>query len=220
MRNAWKFSLSAALALCLTGFPAVTAYAQQNIGYSFDGRVLQLKTERGDYVKLQDGNCDEGWDGCIVHRFRGTIANDQFYVVDIGYYEGGAINLYSHKSGTNTVIYGNPFMSPQKKLIATALGVEATGSENNGIYLFEIIDGEAKEIFRYRPEGYALYDFSHWTSENDAIINLTTACREYEDGKLTKNEMLTLPIKLARTDSGWQLDQGQGAACIESTKIR
>lgn len=203
------FSLAALLAFHF--FPAI-AYA--GIAYSFDGQELKLSTAKGNDVKLLNGDCDKGWDGCIVHNFRGTILNDKFYVVDVHYYEGGQTELFSYKTGTKTVIYGEPHVSPKQNFIIATYTSEGTGSENTGIYLYEIIDGEVKEAFRYRPDGYALYSFGGWCSNDTAIINLTTVCRN--DG----NEWLEMPVKLTNTTEGWKLDQGRGEECIKSGKVK
>ncbi|PZP83643.1 MAG: hypothetical protein DI582_10625 [Azospirillum brasilense] len=196
------------MALCLT--LAGCGNREPGPAFSYDGQELQLRLANGEHVTLQNGKCDKGFDGCIVHRFKGTIANDQFYLVDIGYYEGGHHKLYSYKSGTGTVIYGQPHLSFQEKLIATAVSDEM--NDGSGVYLFEIANGEAKEIFRYKPKGYGLYRFDRWKGESEAIIELTTMCRM--DGK---NEQLVTPVRLVNTPDGWQLDQGQGEACIAST---
>lgn len=187
--------------------------ANAGIAYSFDGKELKLKTAKGDTVKLRNGSCDKGWDGCIVHNFRGTILDDKFYVVDVHYYEGGQTELFSYKTGTKTVIYGDPHVSPKQNFIIATYASEGTGSENTGIYLYEIIDGELQEAFRYRPDGYALYSFGGWDSNDIAIINLSTVCRN--DG----NKWLEMPAKLTNTPKGWQLDQGRGEKCIKSGNV-
>ena len=210
----WKIQKSfiAIIAICLT----LTGCSNKTQGtaFSYDGQELQLRLANGEYVKLQDGNCDEGFDGCIIHKFQGTIANDQFYLVDVRYYEGGQHELYSYKTGAKTVIYGEPHLSPQGKMIAIAMGDELTGP--NGVLLFSIAGGEAKELFRYNPEGYALYRFDRWAANEDEVfIELTTQC--VENGK---SESLVMPVKLINSASGWQLDQGMGAACILSNRQR
>lgn len=203
----WKILAITALCLTLTG----CGDALRGPAFSYDGQELQLKLKNGEYLTLRDGSCDQGFDGCITHQFKGTFARDQFYLVHAQYYEGGENALYSYKSGTKTPIYGAPHLSLQENLIATAAGDEMNG--DNGVYLFEIAHGEAKEIFRYRPDGYAFYRFDRWTSNDEAIIELFTLCRD--NGR---NDSLTIPVHLKNTPTGWQLDQGIGEACIQSTR--
>lgn len=200
------------VALLAFHFFPISAHA--GIAYSFDGQALKLRTAKGDDVKLRNGNCDKGWDGCIVHNFRGTILDDKFYVVDVHYYEGGQTELFSYKTGTKTAIYGEPHVSPKQNLIIATYASEGTGSENNGIYLYEVVDDEVKEVFRYKPDGYALYSFRGWYSNDVAIINLTTVCRN------NGSEWLEMTVKLTNTTEGWQLDQGHGEECIISGKVK
>ena len=199
--------------------------AEAGIAYSFDGEVLVLKTEKGGPIRLKNSNCNDGPERCIKHRFRGTIADDQFYYVDTGFYEGVELALYSYKSGTKTEIYAEPHLSTQGTLIVTALGDEASNYTDNGVFVFEIVGGELKEIFRYQTKDYALYRFKNWESQEKAIIELTVWCKKSRDKthnidatEFTRTELVTLDILLTRTAKGWQLDQENGRACIESTK--
>jgi hypothetical protein len=186
--------------------------APRGPAFSYDGKELELKLEGGKYLTFTDGPCDQGFDGCVIHQFRGTFARDQFYFVHHQYYEGGKYMLYSYKSGNRTIIYGEPHLSPQENLIATAMGDEMN-DDGTGIRLFEIANGEAKELFHYKPNGYALYRFDKWINNNEAAIELYTMCRD--NGR---NDSLTMPVHLRNTPTGWQLDQGIGEACIQSTR--
>ncbi len=162
-------------------------------------KQLHVRLTNGTMLVLANNDAlDTPNDSFIVYFYKGMLADNQFFVVDVHYYETTTTLLIGVNDGKQYNIINKPHLSPDGKFIVTT-----SASENSaaGVFLWEIQHGKLTERLRYEPTGdeSALFDFERWTGPHSADIVKLTLCTHRRLGKIS--------VHLTEKNGTWELTQ-------------
>jgi hypothetical protein len=171
-----------------------------------EGLVLKLQLASGKPLQLTDKpNCESDAD-CLHHVYRGTVADGQFYWVEVAYYEGSTVLLIAKKTGEQVDVSAEPHLSPDGKYLVTISGEgDMAYGGDPSILLWEITDGEMKSSFKLSPEGVYYFQFENW--DGSEKINLK-AIKDPPEGLCKKYELAEYPMTLLRQHDRWAFQPG------------
>lgn len=153
-------------------------------------------------------SCDVPAD-CVVYTYKGTLAKNQFFIVEAGYYEGGTIFIISRQTGAKYEIFDDPHLSPDGRYILASPASEATWGEN-GIYLWRIQNGGLVKEFGYEPSEYALYEFIKWINPHTALLEKTMHA-----DKISCDGLAAIQVTFAKKNNVWELqDNVHSMRCL------
>lgn len=165
-----------------------------------EGNILYLKLKSGNYVVLADSeDCEYSPNTCNVYHFIDHITERGFYIVEVGYYEGGEYLMISDKTGEKDQIHDLPNISPDRRRFVTVPKDEAYGV--TGVFIWRFEDSEIISEFFFVPKEYAFFEFIGW-EDNDTILlkKLMYANKEF----CPEGRMMTAPVTFKLDNSGWR----------------
>jgi len=172
-----------------------------------DETSLSLKLAGGKTKKFVSLTTCSGYEDCVLYIYRGLIASNQFYWVDVRHYEGGTSLLISQKNGEQNDVIDEPHVSPDAKYVVSASDQEAYGP--SGVFLWEITDGQLVQRFETGPKENALFRFTAWdNSKTVKLIKITYGLGEFCSKDTAKESSLVeTPVRLTLKKSDWQLQE-------------
>jgi hypothetical protein len=109
-----------------------------------DGRVrrqglrLTFRLGNGQTAELVNDTSDSG--SAKRYVYAGYLPSIRHHVVDVTYYEGGAVELLHEQTGATTDVYGFPAVAPGARRIATASVDLEAGYDPNHIRVWRVMD--------------------------------------------------------------------------------
>jgi hypothetical protein len=166
------------------------------------GKTLSLHLLSGKMLELNNLEPCEDYGNCLLYTYRGLVADKQFFLVNVDHYEGGEVLLISRKTGEQVDTVGEPYVSPDGKLIVSASANEAYSDA--GVFLWEIVNGDLVSRFHFVPSDYQLYKFTRWIdADRMELIKITSP----PEGLCSENTLAEYPVHLVKNkDNKWSLE--------------
>ncbi len=174
-------------------------------------KTLSLSLKSNEVIQLETIDTCKGSEDCEIFRLVGLSPDRQFFVVSVAYWEGTNVYWISRSTGTRYEVFDIPQISPDRKHIVTAIPSEAYNV--NGVFLWEIRNGELIKKFHFEPTEYALYSYVRWTTNNSLKLKKFT----YADKAVCPGKQnMEVRVVLALVGKQWKLNERIGrttAAC-------
>lgn len=135
---------------------------------------------------------------CVVFRVLSYFPRTQSYLVEKAFYECGAYLFVSRHTGSETVMYEVPVLSPDAKYLFSIDQSEACERKYD-IAIWSMQTDPPQLEFNYRAEHYENWEVMAW--ENDTHIKM----KAWINGKSSYDQ----EAELVRTASGWVLQLGK-----------
>jgi hypothetical protein len=167
------------------------------------GDTLTVKLD-GDRSKTYVGNraaCDgEKVDTskCLVFMLLSYFPKTQSYLVERGLYECGAYLFVSRHTGSETVMYAMPVLSPNAKYLLSIDQSDACDRKYD-IAIWSMQTDPPRLEFKYNAKHYENWEVKAW--ENDTHIKITTWIND--------TTSYDQEAELVRNASGWTLELGR-----------
>lgn len=170
-----------------------------------------LATRRGGELRLTLGNsalklykdnqkaCEKGpYDSCKSYMLYDYFPGHQLLLLRVLYYESDEWLLVRQQDGREENIVAPPRYSPGKNWLASVFWTEGPSDGNNGIDIVPANSGSTEPSFHYRSEGYELWEYVRWESDDRLSVKVTW--RPKPD-----SELVDWPAEVVRVDGQWQL---------------
>lgn len=175
-----------------------------------DGATLYFKLKSGSYSALADKEECSSWDTCAAYQFLDYFKDVGFYLVDVGYYEGGEYLMISDKSGERYLVHDKPEISSDRRRFVTVSASESY--DINGVFIWRFEGEKIISELSYEPKEYALYEFVKW--DDNSIIFLSKYASADEKLCPDSNSM-TVPVVLKRDNLVWKFHESLSKAKCE-----
>jgi len=158
--------------------------------------VLSLKLANGKTVKYVDVKSED--DSIQIERgvhyeFKYYFEDIEYYLLDVGLWEGGYGLLVNRKNGLSKEITGLPYISKNhKKIICINEDLES-GYTTNGIELYTVLNDSLQTEFRKSIEGWGPADIS-WINENQILLK-TERFQNETGERITEFKRVTIEKK-------------------------
>src|SRR5215472_12810423 len=137
------------------------------------------------------------WGKCLVFRVLSYFPRTQSYLVQKSYYECGAYLLINRHTGSETVMYAIPVLSPNAKYLLSIDQSDACDRKYD-IAIWSMLTDPPKLEFKYKAEQYENWEVKTW--KDDAQIKM----KAWINGKSSYGQ----EAGLVRTENGWTLELG------------
>jgi hypothetical protein len=107
-------------------------------GVQRQGLRLTFRLGNGQKTELVNDTSDSG--SAKRYVYAGYLPSIRHHVVEVAYYEGGAVLLLHEQTGATTDIYGFPAVAPGARRIATASVDLEAGYDPNHIRVWRVTD--------------------------------------------------------------------------------
>ena len=179
-------------------------------------RLKELFTRKGDTLTLKlDGGKSKAYvsntaacDGenvdvskCLVFALLKYFPQVRSFLVEQGYYECGAYLIVSRRTGSETVMYSIPVLSPNGKYLLSIDQSDACDRKYD-IAIWSMLTDPPKLEFKYNAKQYENWEVTAW--ENDPQIKL----KGFIGGEASYDQ----EAELVRSESGWALQLGRKTA--------
>jgi hypothetical protein len=134
---------------------------------------------------------------CIVFRVLTYFPQTQSYLVEKAYYECGAYLFVSRHTGSETVMYAIPVLSPNAKYLLSIDQSDACDRKYD-IAIWSVQTDPPKLEFSYQAKQYEDWEVTAW--EDDTHIKM----KAWINGKTSYDQ----EAELLRTASNWALQLG------------
>jgi hypothetical protein len=171
--------------------------------FTREGDMLTLKLEGGK-SKTYFGNraaCDGEHvdvEKCLVFAVLSYFPRTQSYLIERGYYECGAYLFVSRHTGSETVMYSIPVLSPNSKYLLSIDQSDACDRKYD-IAIWSIETDPPKLEFKYVAKQYENWEVTAW--KNDTHMKM----KAFINGKAPYDQ----EAELVRKNSGWALQLGR-----------
>lgn len=136
-----------------------------------DGKALYLKLRNGNYTKIRRIEEESDTEFCQSPEFWGYFKDLGFYLVNINVVEGNDVYLISDLTGEKFHIHNSyPNISPDKKYLVYADGLNGFLDQFNGIEIFEISPHHIKSVYQKEFKYGEFYIFHSWKDNNSFLI--------------------------------------------------
>lgn len=169
------------------------------------GDVLRVKLENGKTktYKSDRKSCDSmtDIDKCIVYDLRVYHPTASAFAIDIGYYEGGAAEVVSIKTGRVLALDTLPQFSPSGRWFVSVSNTEM-GDRAYDVGIWSTTSDVPKQELRYStPKGapYEYWDFVAWDGDDRIKLKVSVSA-----GDGSSREFETDAV---RTEQGWNLNR-------------
>jgi hypothetical protein len=151
--------------------------------------------------KLELTNLDtcDSFENCLIHVYRGLVADKQFFLVENQLYEGSHTRVFSRKTGDEYEVFATPHVSPDGKFLVTASDSEAGQA---GVFLWAISEGALTPRFASNSKDYELFRFVRWDGSDK--VELMKTIRAPDD--VCKGKLIEFPVRLAAREEEWKLE--------------
>jgi hypothetical protein len=167
------------------------------------GDMLTLKLEGGK-SKTYVGNraaCDgknANVEKCLVFAVLSYFPQTQSYLVERGYYECGAYLFVSRHTGSETVMYAIPVLSPNAKYLLSIDQSDACDRKYD-VAIWSMETDPPRLEFKYLAKQYENWEVTAW--KNDTHMKM----KAFINGKTPYDQ----EAELVRNNSGWALQLGR-----------
>ena len=138
---------------------------------------IQIKTN-GKEVFLKNDTADN--DSRVIYSYIKTIANIEFVHIKGVFWEWTTDYLINLKTGDNTVLWEQPILSPNKKLIISCSADLVATMMPNGIQLFKIDNGVIQKVFEKEIEKWGPSE-TKWESDSTILIKRLKVDDKYNE---------------------------------------
>lgn len=174
---------------CIKRFPKLFSRARD---------VLRLKLANGRIKTFKDEKTEgEGYKAYVLSSY---YPQWHSVVVNVGYYEGGAISVVNHRTGATVEPLNTPHYSNSGASFAAVGNCDAYCDE--GIEVWSTSSDPPQRVFKHEPVGGRRYEFSGWDGEDRLKVRVSRFGPR-EGGSLPPDK--TLPAEVVRGPNGWQL---------------
>lgn len=130
---------------------------------------LLLTLANGRLLTLTNNLTDPDETKHVIYRFRGPLANSQFWVLDVTRWESGFVLLINQQTGRRTRVWGRPVLAPGGGQLVTANSDMEAHYSPNGLQIWSLEDGIPllrwnREVATWGPEEV------RWLDDNTLII--------------------------------------------------
>jgi hypothetical protein len=157
------------------------------------------KTYVGNRAACEGENADVG--KCLVFRIAGYYPQIQSYFIEKGLYECGAYLFVSRHTGSETVMFAMPVLSPNAKYLVS-IDLSEACNRRYDIAIWSLQTDPPSLEFKYQAKQYENWEIKAWKS--DTHINM----KAWINGKTSYEQEAVL----ARKEAGWTLDLGKKTA--------
>jgi hypothetical protein len=176
-------------------------------------KLKRLFTRKGDTLTLNlDGGKSKTYVGnraacdgqnvdvekCLVFTVLRYFQRTQSYLVERAFYECGAYLFVSRRTGSETVMYAMPELSPNAKYLLSIDQSDACDRKYD-IAIWSLQTDPPKLEFKYQAKQYENWEVTTW--EDDTHIKV----KAWINGKTSYEQ----EADLVRKESGWTLDLGR-----------
>jgi hypothetical protein len=169
--------------------------------FTREGDTLTLKLDDGK-SKPYSGNraaCDGGdTSKCLIFRVLNYFSQTKSYLIRKIFYECGAYLLISRHTGSETIMYSIPVLSPNAKYLLSIDKSDACDRKYD-IAIWSMQADPPKLEFNYLAAQYENWEVTAW--ENDARIKM----KAWINGATSYQQ----EAELIRKANGWTLDLGR-----------
>jgi hypothetical protein len=165
------------------------------------GKTLSLHLLSGKVLALNNLETCEAYEDCLFYTYRGLVADKQFFLVDVSFYEGGETLLISRKNGEDVDTVETPHLSPDGRFIISASDHEAYSDP--GVFLWEVVDGVLVSRFNFVPSEYELFKFIRWIDSDKVELIKTSHPLE---GLCPENTQVEYQVQLVKNTDGWAME--------------
>ena len=168
-----------------------------------DGRVLRLAGDRGP-IELRDhpacllDNMADGFEDCVLYRFRDAFTDPRGYLIEVNMWEDGGYIWIDRAIGARATFAGLPRISPGRRWMVSVACSEAA-HRFNGIEVFDL-QRDITRVWQHVPsdgsELYYFFTFQRWISEETALL-----CAWPLGASVPATE-----VRLRRGPFGWALE--------------
>lgn len=138
---------------------------------------IQIKTNAKE-VFLQNDTSDN--DSRVIYSYIKTIANIGFVHIKGVFWEWTTDYLINLKTGENTVMWEQPILSPNKKLIISCSADLVATMMPNGIQLFKIDNGVIQKVFEKEIVKWGPSE-TKWESDSTILIKRLKVDDKYNE---------------------------------------
>jgi hypothetical protein len=172
-----------------------------------------LFTRKGDTLTLKlDGGKSKTYVGnraacngesvdvskCLVFVVLKYFPPTQSYLIERGLYECGAYLFVSRRTGSETVMYAIPVLSPNAKYLLSIDQSDACDRKYD-IAIWSMQTDPPRLEFKYEAKQYENWEVAAW--ENDTRIKM----KAFINGRTSYDQ----EAELVRKENGWTLDLGK-----------
>ena len=138
------------------------------------------------------------WGKCLVFRVLSYFPRTQSYLVQKSYYECGAYLLINRHTGSETVMYAIPVLSPNAKYLLSIDQSDACDRKYD-IAIWSMQTDPPKLEFKYQAEQYENWEVAAWNDDTHIKV------KGFINGKAPYDQ----EAELVRKETGWALDLGR-----------
>jgi len=167
------------------------------------GGVLRLTLGSGAAKLYKDNQskraCAKGpYESCRSYLLYDYFPAPRLFLVHVMYYESDEWILVRQQDGKEENIVAPPRYSPGKKWLASVFWTEGPSDGNNGIDIVPADSDSAEPAFHYRSEGYELWEYVRWETDDRLTVKVT-----WRPGPDT--DLVAWPAEVIRINGQWQL---------------
>lgn len=171
------------------------------------GDTLLVRLKSGELLALV--NTPEVGDMVATYRYKGTLLGGQYHVVDVQWYESGAVILVDAETGARETIVNEPTLSPSGTLaVASAFSLDV-GEGANEIQIWQLVPHPPKLVWRFDTPGDRV---GGWGADRpvwrgDTLIEMVREIRlPGRQGSDFRTPRRHEPMRLVREDTIWRVD--------------
>jgi hypothetical protein len=176
-------------------------------------KLKGLFTRKGDRLTLKlDGDKSKTYVGnsaacggenvdvskCLVFVVLSYFPQTRSYLVERGFYECGNYLFVSQRTGSETVMYAMPVLSPNAKYLISIDQSDACDRKYD-IAVWSMETEPPKLEFKYQAKQYENWEVKAW--QDDTHIRM----KAWINGKTSSDQ----EAELVRNDGGWSLEPGR-----------
>lgn len=153
-------------------------------------RLTQGRVERRDSVLIfyptaarplhfVSSSCEVS-DSCTVYRFLGLVPKSEYWLAEIGYYEGGDYLLVHQRTGQHLIVDDYPSVSPSGRWAVSAANAYQDIYQTDGLSLWRL-SGTTKPQLQWRRNENWVPQALRWADDQTLLIKATESDAQGND---------------------------------------
>lgn len=107
-------------------------------------------------------------DSCTLYRFLGAVPQSEYWLVDVGYYEGNDYLLVHQRTGQHLIVDDYPSLSPSGRRVVSAANAYQDIYQSDGLVFWQF--GTARPQLVWRRNAPWVPQGLRWADEHTLLI--------------------------------------------------
>ncbi|OON65293.1 hypothetical protein [Hymenobacter sp. CRA2] len=139
-------------------------------------------------MRLTDTSCD--CDSATSYLYLGTLPQSDYWLVEVGYYEGGDYLLVHQRTGHRVLVDDYPSFSPSGRRIVSAANAYQDIYQTDGLSVWQL-DAAGRPQLAWRRNAAWTPEGLHWADDHTLLIKASKP--DDEGTRFTHYYRLRLP---------------------------